>query len=80
MRTRRLLAAAVVAALPLFVGTLHAPPPRSTTDTAPMQHVTEPPSGPRWLYVAGMDWDSAWAVGQAFGGCGVCLSAFVIAS
>lgn len=80
MRTRRLLAAAVVAALPLFVGTLHAPLPRSTADTAPTHRLADHADGPRWLYASGMDWDAAWGLGEAFGGCGFCWSALVIAS
>ena len=64
MRTRRLLAAAVLAALPLFVGAQHAAPTRLSADPAPALHVTERPSGPRWLYAAGWDWGDAWVMGN----------------
>ena len=57
MRTRRLMAAAVLAALPLVVGTLHASPPRSTDVTASA------------LYALGVSWNTAWAIGEAIG-CG----------
>ena len=67
MRTRRFLAAAVVAALPLFIGALHAPPPRSASaETPPAHHITEHPSGPRWLQAFGVDADTAWLISRAF--------------
>ena len=64
MKTRRLMAAAVLAALPLVAGTLHASPSRSTGVTASA------------LYALGVSWDNAWAIGEAIG-CG--WSAFDIA-
>ena len=67
MRTRRFLAAAVVAALPLFVGALDAPPPRpSSDDTHPAHRVTERPSGPRWLQAFGVDSGTAWLLSRAY--------------
>ena len=57
MRTRRLMAAAVLAALPSVVGTLHAAPHRSTDVTTSA------------LYALGVSWDTAWAIGEAIG-CG----------
>lgn len=57
MRTRRLMAAAVLAALPLVVGTLRAAPHRSTDVTASA------------LYALGVSWDTAWTIGEAIG-CG----------
>ena len=68
MRTRRLMAAAVLAALPLVVGTLHASPPRSTGVTAPVHEAAEH-AGPQWLSALGMSWDTAWVIGEAIG-CG----------
>lgn len=68
MRTRRFLAATVVAALPLFVGALHAPTrPSTTDDAAPAHHVTEHRSGPRWLRAWGYDFGSAWLLSGAYG-------------
>ena len=67
MRTRRFLAATVVAALPLFVGALHAPPPPSTADAAPAHHVTERRSGPHWLAAWGYDLGSAWLLSGVYG-------------
>ena len=79
MRTRTLVAAAVLMALPLFVGTLHAPPPRSTAVAAPAHHAAERP-GPRWLYVTGTrSWDTALRMGEEMAGCRGCLTAFLIA-
>ena len=64
MRTRRFLAAATLAALPLFVGAQHAAPTRSSAGSLPTLHGTEPTSGPRWLYAGGWDWSDAWMTGQ----------------
>lgn len=75
MRTRRLIAAAVLAALPLVVGTLHASPPRSTGVTA-SAHETAEHARPQWLSALGMSWETAWAIGEAIG-CG--WSSFEIA-
>lgn len=75
MRTRRLMAAAVLAALPLVVGTLHASPSRSTGVTASAHEVAEH-TGPRWLSALGMSWETAWLIGESIG-CG--WSAFDIA-
>ena len=79
MRTRTLIAAAVLAALPLFVGTLHAPQPRSTAVAAPAPDAAERP-GPRWLYVTGrQSWDAALRMGEEMAGCRGCWTAFLIA-
>lgn len=69
MRTRKLLAATVVAALPLFVGAVHTPPPPSTADdAAPAHHVTKRQNGPRWLLAWGVDYEIATLVGDLYGG------------
>lgn len=78
MRMRRFLAAAVVAALPLLVGTLHAAPVLHAADAASEQHVMESPGGPQWLYWAGWDWDSAMMFGEAYAGCWGCPASYVI--
>ena len=79
MRTRRLLAAAVLAALPFFVGTLNASPPRSTTDAAPTHHVAERPSAPRWLHSMGFDWGWSWANAYVYAG-GNPIAAYALAA
>ena len=66
MTTRRFLAAVVLAALPLFTGTLDAPPPGPTTDTAP--HVAERPSAPRALHAFGFDFGWRWAFACVYAG------------
>ena len=68
MKTRRFLAAAVVAALPLFIGTLDAPPPRPTTDTASSHHDAERTSGPRWIHSIGFDFGWRWATACVYAG------------
>ena len=79
MRTRTLIAAAVLAALPLFVGTLHAPQPRSTAVAAPAHHAAERPD-PQWLYVTGRQgWDTALRMGEEMAGCRGCWKALFIA-
>ncbi len=79
MRTRKLLAAVVLAALPLFTGTLDAPPPPPTTDTAPSHHVAERPSGPRWLHSIGFDWGWTWASAYVYAG-GNPIAAYALAA
>ncbi len=59
MKTRKVLAAAALAALPLFNGAMHAGPQRSAADAARAPHVTERSSGPRALYWAGVDGETA---------------------
>ena len=76
MRTRKLLAVAVVAALPLLVGTLHAPPPGSTANTRP---VAERPSAPQWLHSIGFDWGWRWASAYVYAG-GNPMSAYALAA
>ena len=70
MRTRRLLAAVVLAALPLVAGAL---------DATPMQHVIERQDGPRWLHSLGLDWDYALVLSEMLLGCRRCLEAFALA-
>jgi len=79
MRTRRLMAAAVLAALPLFTGTLDAQPPRPTTDTAPSHHVAERTSGPRWLHSIGFDFGWGWANACVYAG-GSPIAAYALAA
>lgn len=79
MRTRKLLAAAVVVALPFFVGTLNASPPRSTADTAPTHHVAERPNAPRWLHSIGFDWGWRWASAYVYAG-GNPIAAYALAA
>ena len=52
-RTRRLLAAATLAALPLVAGALQNGPEPTTTDTDRARHVTERQNGPRWFIATG---------------------------
>lgn len=79
MKTRTLMAAAVLAALPLFVGTLHAPPPRSTAVSAPAHDAAERPAAPRWLYTTGTDWETVLRLYDGMAGCGTCWTALLIA-
>ena len=70
MRTRRFLAAMVLAALPLVAGALHATPSR---------HADERPDGPRWLHSLGLDWDYAIALSERLVGCWGCPMAVGLA-
>ena len=70
MKTRRFMAAVVLAALPLFVGAV---------DATPAQHVIERPDGPRWLYSVGVDWDYALLIGQLVARCRICPEALAVA-
>ncbi len=70
MRTRRFLAAVVLAALPLLAGAL---------DATPARHVIERPDGPRWLYSLGVDWGYALALGEMLLGCRGCPEALAVA-
>lgn len=70
MRTRRFLAAVVLAALPLVAGGL---------DATPAQHAVERPDGPRWLHAMGIDWDYAVLIGQLVGRCRACPVAVAVA-
>ena len=70
MRTRRLLAAAVLAALPLFAGAL---------DATPAHHAVEGPDGPRWLHSLGLDWDYALRISDMLVGCRGCPLAHALA-
>ncbi len=58
-RTRRLLAAATLAALPLFAGAGQPGPHRTADDADRTRHFTERPGGPRALYWAGVDAETA---------------------
>ena len=55
-RTRRLLAAATLAALPLAAGAPHVGTMPAAADAAHATHVSGRPSGPQW----------AWATGRPF--------------
>ena len=70
MRTRRFLAAVVLAALPLVAGAL---------DVTPTQHAIERPDRPRWLHALGVDWDYSLAIGRMLAGCRACPTALAIA-
>lgn len=70
MRTRRFLAAVVLAALPLVAGAL---------DATPTQHDIERPDGPRWLYSLGLDWDYALVLSEMLLGCRGCPDALALA-
>ena len=59
MRTRRLLAATILAALPLLVGALQSDPRLSEADAAGATYATGSPSGPRALWWAGVDGETA---------------------
>ena len=59
MKTRKVLAAAALAALPLFNGAMHAGPHREAADAGRAPHVTERSSGPRALYWAGVEGEDA---------------------
>ena len=48
---RALLAAATLAALPLFTGTLQSVPAHATPDAADARNVTEHRNGPRWSFI-----------------------------
>ena len=52
MRKRTVLAAAILAALPLAAGTLQADPARPA-DADRTQGAVEQPDGPRWIYITG---------------------------
>ena len=58
MRTRRLLAATMLAALPLLVGALQ-PDPRPAEAAAGATYAAERQSGPRALWWAGLDGEAA---------------------
>ena len=70
MRTRRFLAAAVLAALPLIAGAL---------DVTPTRHANEGPDRPRWLHALGVDWDYSLTIGRRLAGCWACPAALGIA-
>ena len=66
MRTRRLLAAAMLAALPLLAGALQSDPRLSEANAAGETYAAERPSGPRALWWAGFDEEVAVLGGLAF--------------
>ncbi len=53
--TRRLLAAATLAALPLFTGTLHSAPVAAADAAAHARDAAEGRNGPQWSFVLGRD-------------------------
>ena len=59
MKTRKVLAAATLAALPLVAGVMHSGPDRAAADAARHPNATERSSGPRVLYWAGVDGETA---------------------
>ena len=70
MRTRRFLAAVVLAALPLVAGALHA---------TPAQYVVERSDGPRWLHSMGVEWGYALVLSELIVGCWGCPEALAVA-
>ena len=69
MKTRKALAAATLAALPLYAGATQPPPIPETSDTARQRSVVEQSNGPRALYWAGVDGETASLIG-VFAGTG----------
>lgn len=67
MRTRRFLAATMLAALPLLVGTLQSDVRLSGADADGATYMAERPSGPRALWWAGVDGETAALAGLALG-------------
>ena len=67
MTTRKVLAAATLTAIPLFVGAAQPGSQRAGANAAHERHVTERPSGPRALYWAGVDGETSVAAGLAVG-------------
>ena len=67
MTTRKVLAAATLTAIPLFVGAAQPGSHRAGGDAAHERHITERPSGPRALYWAGLDGETAILAGIAVG-------------
>lgn len=65
MKTRRFLAAAVLAALTLYSGGLEAPPTQPT-DKASTQ-VIDGPDTAQWLRGAGISWKESWRFSGWFG-------------
>lgn len=59
MKKRRLLAATMLAALPLLVGTLQSDPRLYETDAGGATYAAERPSGPKALWWAGVDGETA---------------------
>ena len=69
MKARRLLAAATLAALPLYAGAARSPLLSEASDTARPRSVVEQRNGPRALYWAGVDGETAALIG-VFAGTG----------
>lgn len=69
MTTRRALATATLAALPLYAPATQPPSLAETSDTAPPRSVVGQPNGPRALYWAGVDGETAGLIG-VFAGTG----------
>ena len=66
MRKRKLLAATMLAALPLLVGALHSAPHLSEADAAGAAYADGRASGPRALWWAGIDGEAAIAASLGF--------------
>ena len=67
MKTRRLLAATLLAALPLLAGALQSDPRLSEAAAGGATYATGSPSGPRALWWAGIDGETAAMAGLAAG-------------
>ena len=67
MKTRKALAAATLAALPLFAGAAQAGPPPAAEDAAEDRRITARAGGPRVLYSVGVGGETAVVVGITVG-------------
>ena len=63
MRTRKALAAATLAALPLYAAATLPPPVSEKSDTADPRSAVEQSNGPRVFYWAGVDAETAALIG-----------------
>ena len=65
MTKRKVLAAATLAALPMFVGASQsvAEPMATRTETAHTRQMTDRHAGPEWVYAFGLDGEEALAFG-----------------
>ena len=72
LTTRRLVAAAILAALPLATGALRADPIRST-DPAAARSVAEHAPGPQWSYAVGEGLEGPLLLGCPSAGWGCVL-------
>ncbi len=67
MKTRKALAVATLAALPLLAGAARAVPPPAAEDAAEDRRITAGAGGPRVLYSVGFGQETAIIVGVAVG-------------